>query len=68
MSMEEKQNSQTFQDFSQSLLKPESLGEISLIIKECYKKSIPLEISGLQSKKNIGRNFQAEKTLDLSCY
>jgi glycolate oxidase FAD binding subunit len=66
--MEEKQNSQTFQDFSQSIFKPKSLGEISLIIKECYKKSIPLEISGLQSKKNIGRNFQAEKTLDLSCY
>ncbi len=68
MSMEEKQNSQTFQDFSLSTFKPKSLDEISSIIKECYKKSIPLEISGLQSKKNIGRNFQAEKTLDLSNY
>ena len=68
MSMEEKQNSQTFQDFSQSIFKPKTLEEISTIVKECYKKNIPLEISGLKSKKNIGRNFQAEKTLDLSNY
>jgi hypothetical protein len=66
MSMEEKQNFQTFQDFNQSTFKPNSLGEISSIIKECYKKNTPLEIVGLQSKKNIGRNFQSEKTLDLS--
>ena len=68
MSMEEKQNFQTFQDFNQSTFKPNSLGEISSIIKECYKKNTPLEIFGLQSKKNIGRNFQSEKTLDLSNY
>ncbi len=68
MSMEEKQNSQTFQDFSQSTFKPETIEEISAVIKECYKKNIPLEIIGLKSKNNIGRNFQAEKTLDLSNY
>ena len=68
MFMEEKQNSQTFQDFSQQIFKPKNLKEISSIIKECYKKNIPLEIVGLRSKKNIGRNFQAEKTLDLSNY
>ena len=45
-----------------------SIEEISAIIKECYKKNVPLEISGLKSKKKIGRNFQAEKTLDLSDY
>ena len=55
MSMEEKQNSLTFQDFSQSVLKPETREDISLIIRECYKK-------------NIGRNFQVEKTLNLSNY
>tara|TARA_B100001093_G_scaffold188883_1_gene181483 strand:+ start:1304 stop:2557 length:1254 start_codon:yes stop_codon:yes gene_type:complete len=66
--MEEKQNSQTFQDFSQSTFKPETIEEISAVIKECYKKNIPLEIIGLKSKNNIGRNFQAEKTLDLSNY
>ena len=65
MSMEEKQNSLTFQDFSQSVLKPETREDISLIIQECYKKNIPIEINCLQSKKNIGRNFQAEKTLNL---
>ena len=68
MSMEEKQNSLTFQDFSQSVLKPETREDISLIIQECYKKNIPIEVNCLQSKKNIGRNFQAEKTLNLSNY
>ena len=68
MSMEEKQNSQTFQDFSLSIFKPETIEEISSIIRECYKRNVPLEISGLRSKNNIGRNFQAEKTLDLSNY
>jgi glycolate oxidase FAD binding subunit len=68
MYMEEKQNSQIFQDFSQSIFKPKTVEEISSIIKECYKKNIPLEISCLKTKKKIGRNFQAEKTLDLSNY
>ena len=68
MSMEEKQNSQTFQDSKQSVFKPSTLEEISKIVRDCYKKNIPLEISGLKTKKNIGRNFQAEKTLDLSNY
>ena len=68
MSMEEKQNSQTFLDFNQSILKPSTREQISEVIKESYKKSIPLEINGLNSKNKIGRNFQAEKTLDLSQY
>ena len=68
MSMEEKQNSPIFQDFSQSVLKPETREDISLIIQECYKKNIPIEVNCLQSKKNIGRNFQTEKTLNLSNY
>jgi len=68
MSMGEKQNFQTFQDFNQSIFKPRTIEEVSAIIKECYKKNIPLEIRGLNSKKKIGRNFQSEKTLDLSNY
>ncbi len=68
MSMAEKQNFQISQDFSQSIFKPTSANEISEIIKECYKRNIPLEIEGLKSKKKIGRNFQSEKTLDLSNY
>jgi glycolate oxidase FAD binding subunit len=68
MSMEEKQNFQTFQDFSASILKPNSEEAIAEVIKHCYKKNIPLEINGLSSKKNIGKNFQSQKTLDLSKY
>jgi glycolate oxidase FAD binding subunit len=68
MFMEEKQNFQTSQDFSSSVLKPINEKEISEIIKECYKKNISLEVLGLGTKKTIGRNFQFEKTLDLSGY
>ena len=64
MSTEEKQNSLTSQDFSQSILKPKTRDEILLIIQECYKKNIPLEVCCLQSKKKIGRNFQTEKTIN----
>ena len=66
--MEEKQNFQTSLDFNQNIFKPNTREEIVEIVKNCYKKSIPLEINGLQSKNKIGRNFQAEKTLDLSNY
>ena len=68
MSTEERQNFQIFQGFNNSVLKPNNEEEISQIIKECYKKNIPLEILGLGTKKSIGRNFQFEKTLDLSNY
>ena len=68
MSMEEKQIFQTSLDFSASILKPNSEETIAEAIKHCYKKNIPLEISGLGSKKNIGKNFQSQKTLDLSNY
>ena len=68
MSMEEKQNSQTFLDFNKNIFKPSTREEIVEIVKDCFKRNIPLEISGLQSKNKIGRNFQAEKTLDLSNY
>ena len=68
MSMEEKQNSQTFLDFNQNIFNPCSREEIAEIIRNCYKKNIPLEINGSKSKNKIGRNFQAEKTLDLTSY
>ena len=68
MSMEEKQNFQTFLDFNQNTFKPNSREEIVEIVKNCYKKNIPLEINGSKSKYRIGRNFQSEKTLDLSNY
>jgi glycolate oxidase FAD binding subunit len=68
MFMEEKQNSQTFLDFNQNTFKPTTREEIAEIIKNCYKKNIPLEINGSKSKNKIGRNFQSEKTLDLTNY
>ena len=49
MSMEEKQNFQTYQDFSQAIFKPTTEDEISNIVRECYKKGIPIEINGLKS-------------------
>ena len=61
MYMEEKQNSQIFQDFNQSVFKPETREEISEIIKNCYKKNIPLEINGLQSKKKTEEIFNLKK-------
>jgi len=66
--MEEKLNSQTSLDFKSSVLKPETEEQIADIIKRCYRKNIPLEIQGRNSKKNIGRNFQTQKILDLSNY
>ena len=68
MSMAEKQNFQISQDFSATTIKPNSEEAIAEAIKYCYKKNIPLEINGLSSKKNIGKNFQSQKTLDLSNY
>jgi glycolate oxidase FAD binding subunit len=68
MSMEEKQNSQTSLDFNQNVFKPSTREEIVEIVKNCFKKNIPLEINGLKSKNKIGRNFQSEKTLNLSNY
>ena len=47
MSMEEKQNSQTSLDFNQNIFKPTSREEIVEIVKNCYRKNIPLEINGL---------------------
>ena len=61
MSMGEKQNFQTFQDFNQSVLKPSSREEISEIIKLSYKKGIPLEIIGLNSKKKLAETFKQKK-------
>ncbi len=67
MSIKEKQNFQTSQDFDKSSsFRPNSEKDISDFIKHCNKKNIPIEIKGLNSKQKIGRNFQSEKELDLS--
>ena len=63
MSMEEKQNSQTFQDFNQNIFRPKTREEISEIIKEesSLKRLKPLFLSiGLKegfsvaAKENYG--------------
>ena len=63
MSMEEKQNSQTFQDFSSSVLKPDKEETIAEIIKHCYKNNIPLEICGSGSKKKNWKKFSISKNI-----
>ena len=63
MSMEEKLNSQTSLDFKSSVLKPETEEQIADIIKRCYKKNIPLEIQGRNSKKILVETFKLKKYL-----
>ena len=57
MFMEEKQNFQTFQDFNQNTFNPSTREEIVEIVKDCYKKNIPLEINGTKSKKKNWKEF-----------
>jgi glycolate oxidase FAD binding subunit len=64
MSMEEKQDFQTFQD--SDTLYPKKEKEVAEIIKKFYKKSTPIEIIGSGSKKKIGKILQCAKTLNLS--
>ena len=64
MFIEEKKNSQIFQDSNQ--LSPTSESEVSELIKEAYKKKYPIDIHGSNSKKFIGYNVQAAKSLDFS--
>jgi len=64
MFTEEKKNSQISQDSNH--LVPKSEAEVSDIIKEAYKKKLPIEICGSNSKKFIGYNVQTAKTLNLS--
>jgi hypothetical protein len=63
MSMEEKLNSQTSLDFKSSVLKPETEEQIADIIKRCYRKNIPLEIQGRNSKKILVEISKLKKYL-----
>ena len=65
MSIEEKQNSPTFQD-SNSIEYPQNEKEVSNFIKTYYKANTPIEIIGSGSKKKIGKLIQCSKTLSLS--
>ena len=65
MSIEEKKNFQISQDFN-NILKPDNEEEVSLIVKDLYKKNLPTEIIGSNSKNFIGNKLQCAKVLDLS--
>ena len=65
MSIEEKQNFPTSQDFD-STEYPQNEKEVSSFIKKFYKSNIPVELIGSGSKRKIGRPLQCAKTLNLS--
>jgi glycolate oxidase FAD binding subunit len=65
MSIEEKQNFQTYQDFN-SVVYPENEREVSNLIKNFYKSNIPIELVGSGSKRKMGKSLQCAKTLNLS--
>ncbi len=65
MFTEEKKNSQTSQD-SDNVYKPANEIETSNFIKEIYKKNLPTEIVGTNTKNFIGNKLQCAKVLDLS--
>ena len=65
MLREEKKNSQTSQG-SDNVYKPIDEIETSNFIKEIYKKNLPTEIVGTNTKNFIGNKLQCAKVLDLS--
>jgi len=65
MFTEEKKNSQISQDFD-NVYKPVDEIETSNFIKEIYKKNLPTEIVGTNTKNFIGNKLQCAKVLDLS--
>jgi len=65
MSIKEKQNFQTYQDFN-SIEYPQNEREVSNSIKKFYKSNIPIELIGTGSKRKIGRPLQCAKILNLS--
>ena len=65
MFMEEKKNSQIYQDSKDTIFSTSEI-ETSNIIKDLNKKNFPIEIIGSGSKKFIGKKLQCAKTLNLS--
>ena len=65
MSIEEKKNSQIFQD-SDNFYYPEDEQQLSEVVKELYKKNLPTEIVGTGSKSFIGNKIQSANKLKLS--
>ena len=65
MFIEEKKNSQIFQD-SDNFYYPEDEQQLSEVVKELYKKNLPTEIVGTGSKSFIGNKIQSANKLKLS--
>ena len=65
MSIEEKQNSPTYQD-SDSIEYPQNEKEVAGFIKKFYKSNTPIELICSGSKKKIGKPLQCSTTLSLS--
>jgi len=65
MSIEVRKNFQISQD-SDYILRPENEAEVSQIVRDLYKKNLPIEIIGSNSKNFIGNKLQCAKILDLS--
>ena len=65
MSTKMKINSQIFQD-SNNTYYPKDEEEVSILIKEFYKKNLPTEIVGTNTKSFIGNKTQASNKISLS--
>ena len=65
MSTEVKKNSQIFQD-SNNTYYPENELQVSDVIKDLYKKNLPTELIGTNSKSFIGNKTQTAHKLSLS--
>jgi len=65
MSIEEKSNFPTYQDFD-STEYPKDEIEVSEFIRQFYKSNIPIELIGSGSKRKIGKSIQCAKNLNLS--
>ena len=65
MSTKMKINSQIFQDSNNTYF-PKTEEEVSNLIKEFYKKNLPTEIVGTNTKSFIGNKTQASNKISLS--
>ena len=64
MSIEEKLNSPTSQDFDYIEYPNEK--DVANLIKKFYKSNLPIELIGSGSKRKIGKSIQCSKTMSLS--
>ena len=65
MSIKLKINSQIFQDSNNTYF-PKNEEEVSILIKEFYKKNLPAEIIGTNTKNFIGNKTQTSNKISLS--